>query len=169
MHQVAKLLELQLQHQSFQWIFRVNFFFGLTDLISVLSEGFSGFFSSTTIQKHHKRERFVARTKQGEQAVHAQMVWTTWMAFRQGFLRTMLGEKVSGYMISSRPFWLVGGEVTGWYFWNLNLLIPTSLGSACSWSACSHHPPPVGGGLLVSATMCSDGYTYPLRRNRTLL
>ena len=26
LHQVAKLLELQLQHQSFQWIFRVNFF-----------------------------------------------------------------------------------------------------------------------------------------------
>ena len=24
-HQVAKVLELQLQHQSFQWIFRVNF------------------------------------------------------------------------------------------------------------------------------------------------
>ena len=25
-HQVAKVLELQLQHQSFQWIFRTNFF-----------------------------------------------------------------------------------------------------------------------------------------------
>ena len=25
-HQVAKVLELQLQHQSFQWIFRVDFF-----------------------------------------------------------------------------------------------------------------------------------------------
>ena len=26
-HQVAKVLELQLQHQSFQWIFRVDFFY----------------------------------------------------------------------------------------------------------------------------------------------
>ena len=26
LHQVAKILELQLQHQSFQWIFRVDFF-----------------------------------------------------------------------------------------------------------------------------------------------
>ena len=26
LHQVAKVLELQLQHQSFQWIFRTNFF-----------------------------------------------------------------------------------------------------------------------------------------------
>ena len=26
LHQVAKVLELQLQHQSFQWIFRVDFF-----------------------------------------------------------------------------------------------------------------------------------------------
>ena len=36
LHQVAKILELQLQHESFQWIFRVDFLFpdksGLTDL-----------------------------------------------------------------------------------------------------------------------------------------
>ena len=36
-HQVAKVLELQLQHQSFQWIFRVDL--GLTGLISFLSKG----------------------------------------------------------------------------------------------------------------------------------
>ena len=34
-HQEAKILELQLHHQSFQWIFRVDFL-GLTDLISSL-------------------------------------------------------------------------------------------------------------------------------------
>ena len=33
-HQVAKVLELQLQHQSFQWILRVDFL-GLTGLISL--------------------------------------------------------------------------------------------------------------------------------------
>ena len=33
LHQVAKVLELQLQHQSFQWIFRVDFLLGLTGLI----------------------------------------------------------------------------------------------------------------------------------------
>ena len=38
--QVAKVLELQLQHQSFQW---------LTGLISLLSKGLSRVFSSTTI------------------------------------------------------------------------------------------------------------------------
>ena len=31
-HQVAKVLELQLQHQSFQWILRVDFLLGLTGL-----------------------------------------------------------------------------------------------------------------------------------------
>ena len=36
-HQVAKVLELQLQHQSFQWIFR--FPLGLIGLISLLSKG----------------------------------------------------------------------------------------------------------------------------------
>ena len=50
-HKVAKALELQLHHQSFQWIFRVHFFFGLTGLISLKSNRFSRVFSSTTIQK----------------------------------------------------------------------------------------------------------------------
>ena len=44
-HQVAKVLELQLQHQSFQWIFR-------TDLISLQSRGLSRVLSKTTVQKH---------------------------------------------------------------------------------------------------------------------
>ena len=44
-HQVAKELELQLQHQSFQWIFRVKFPLGLTGLISLQSKGLSRVFS----------------------------------------------------------------------------------------------------------------------------
>ena len=51
-HQVAKVLELQLQHQSFQRIFRIDFLFGLTGLISLLSKGLPRVFSSTTVQKH---------------------------------------------------------------------------------------------------------------------
>ena len=49
--QVAKVLELQ--HQSFQWIFRVDFPQDwLAGLISLLSTGLSRVFFSTTIQKH---------------------------------------------------------------------------------------------------------------------
>ena len=51
-HQVVKVPELQLQHQSFQWIFRVDFLLRLTSLISLLFKGFSRVFSCTTIQKH---------------------------------------------------------------------------------------------------------------------
>ena len=51
-HQVAKVLEFQLQHQSFQWIFRIDFRLGLTSLISLQSKGLSRVSSSTTIQKH---------------------------------------------------------------------------------------------------------------------
>ena len=47
-HQVAKVLKLQLQYQSFQWIFSS----GLTGLISLLSKWFSRAFSSTTVQKY---------------------------------------------------------------------------------------------------------------------
>ena len=46
LHQVAKILELQ--HQSFQWIWIP---LGLTGLISLLSKGLSTVFSRTTIQK----------------------------------------------------------------------------------------------------------------------
>ena len=44
-HQVAKLLELQLQHQSFRWIFRVDL--GLTGMISLQSKGLLG------LLRHH--------------------------------------------------------------------------------------------------------------------
>ena len=44
--QVAKVLEFQLQHQFFQWIFRVNFL-GFTGLISLQSKGLSSVFSNT--------------------------------------------------------------------------------------------------------------------------
>ena len=44
-HQVAKILELQLQHQSFQWIFRIDSL-GLTGLI-LQSKGLSRIFSTS--------------------------------------------------------------------------------------------------------------------------
>ena len=46
LHHVAKVLEFQLQHQSFQWIL------GLTGWISLLTKGLSRVFSNTTVQKH---------------------------------------------------------------------------------------------------------------------
>ena len=53
LHQVAKLLKLQLQHQSFQWISRVDWFpLGLTSLIFLQSKALSRVFSSTTVWKH---------------------------------------------------------------------------------------------------------------------
>ena len=47
-HQVAEVLKLQLQYQSFQWIFPS----GLIGLTSLLSKWLSRAFSSTTVQKH---------------------------------------------------------------------------------------------------------------------
>ena len=55
-HQMAKVLEPQLQHQSFQWIFR-------TGLISLQSKGPSRVFSNTRVQKHQffSAELFLAK------------------------------------------------------------------------------------------------------------
>ena len=50
-HQVAKVLGCQLQHQSFQWIFRlISFRFDWLDHLQ--SKGLSRVFSNTTVQKH---------------------------------------------------------------------------------------------------------------------
>ena len=52
-HQVAKVLEFQLQHQSFQWTNTQDWSpLGWTDWISLQSKGLSRVFSDTTVQKH---------------------------------------------------------------------------------------------------------------------
>ena len=50
-HHVAKVLEFQLQHHSFQWTPRTGFL-GLTGWISLQSKGLARLFSNTTVQKH---------------------------------------------------------------------------------------------------------------------
>ena len=52
LHQVAKVLEFQLQHQSLQWVIQDWFPSGLTGWISLPSKGLSRVFSNTTVQKH---------------------------------------------------------------------------------------------------------------------
>ena len=53
LHQVAKVLEFQLQHQSFQWTPRTDLLsLGWTGWISLQSKGLSRVFSNTTVQKH---------------------------------------------------------------------------------------------------------------------
>ena len=51
-HQVAKVLEFQLQHQSFQMNTQDWSPFGWTGWISLQSKGLSRVFSNTTIQRH---------------------------------------------------------------------------------------------------------------------
>ena len=52
LHQVAKVLEFQLQHQSFQWTPRDWSPLGWTGWISLQSKGLSRVFSNTIVQKH---------------------------------------------------------------------------------------------------------------------
>ena len=51
MPQVTKVLEFQLQHQSFQWIFRADFLLRWTGWISFQSKGLWRIFSKNTVQK----------------------------------------------------------------------------------------------------------------------
>ena len=54
LHQVAKVFELQLQHQSIQWTESIQDWFplGFISLISLLSRGLSRVFSNTMVQNH---------------------------------------------------------------------------------------------------------------------
>ena len=52
LHQMTKVLELQLQHQSFQWIFRIDFLQDWLVWSPWQSKGLSRVFSDTTVQKH---------------------------------------------------------------------------------------------------------------------
>ena len=63
LHQEAKVLELQLQHQSFQWIFRVPFPLGLTSLISLLDLPLSKGLSRALQIAEKRRESKKAKDK----------------------------------------------------------------------------------------------------------
>ena len=52
LYHMAKVLEFQLHHQSFQWIFRTYFPLGLTGWTSLQSKGLSRVFSNISNQKH---------------------------------------------------------------------------------------------------------------------
>ena len=67
-HQVAKVLELQFQQQSFQWMFRGDFL-ELTGLISLQSKGLLRVFSNTTIRKR----KFSAQPSSWVQLSHLYM------------------------------------------------------------------------------------------------
>ena len=51
-HQVAKILKLQLQHQSFQWKFRIDFLWDWLAWSPCSPRDSPRVFSNTTVQKH---------------------------------------------------------------------------------------------------------------------
>ena len=68
---MAKGLELQLQHQSFQWIFRIDFLYDFL-VWYPCSEGTLRVFSNTTVQKH---QFFSGQLSRGESShVHTRLL-----------------------------------------------------------------------------------------------
>ena len=65
-HEVAKVLEFQLQHQSFQWTPRTDLL-EWTGWISLQCKGLSRVFSNTTVQKH---QFFGAQSSQSNSHIH---------------------------------------------------------------------------------------------------
>ena len=77
-HQVAKVLELQ--PQSFQWIFRTSFPLGWTGWMSLQSKGLSRVFPNTTVQKCQRPVCVVLNklSKPFWASVSHQKLWSWW-------------------------------------------------------------------------------------------
>ena len=87
LHQVAKVLEFQLQHQSSQWIFRTDFLLGQTGWICLQSKGLSRVFSYTTVQKHQfLGARFVVQLSHPYMMIGITIALTRW---------TLVGKVIS--------------------------------------------------------------------------
>ena len=82
LHQVAKVLELQLQHQSFQWIFRVDF---LWDELVGFPLGWTGTLKS--LLQHHSSKAsilwlsafFMVQLSHPSMTTGKNITWTMWM------------------------------------------------------------------------------------------
>ena len=96
-HQVAKVLEFQLQHQSFQWIFRTDFlriyWLGLLE-----SKGLSSVFSNTIVQKH---QFFSAQLSHPYRSTGKTIALTRWTFV--GKLTSLLFNMLSRLVITLLP------------------------------------------------------------------
>ena len=72
-HQVAKVLEVQLQHQFFQWIFRVDFLLGLTGLIFFQSKELWRVLS--LLKHHNSKSSLQCSAFFTVQLSHPYMIW----------------------------------------------------------------------------------------------
>ena len=80
-HEVAKVLEFQLQHQSFQWTPRTDLLLRWTGWISLQSKGLSRVFTNTTVQEH----QFFGTQLSSQSNSHIHMKGCCWM-IRRGIL-----------------------------------------------------------------------------------
>ena len=81
LHQVAKVLKFQVQHQSFQWILRTDLRW--TGWISLRCKGLSRVFSNTTVQKHHSSALSLLC---GSTLISIHDYWELWLSFGDNVL-----------------------------------------------------------------------------------
>ena len=109
LHQVAKVLEFQLQHQIFQWIFRTDFLYW-TGWISLQAKGVLRVSSITTAPKHQffsaqlslKCNSPVTKTAMTMSRTRLTMMSTLGMEGRGGTVEEREGAQTSGL---SWPCW----------------------------------------------------------------
>ena len=105
-HQVAKLLELQLQHQYFQWIFRVNILWEIRiDLLDLLAVQGT---HRSLLQNHSWKESilwhsafFVVQFLQPDMNTGKTIVLTVWSFV--GKVKSLLFNTLSNFLIAILP------------------------------------------------------------------
>ena len=113
-HQVAKVLEFQLQYQSFQWIFRVGFFnidwFDLLAIQESLTSLFQHNSSKASILLH--LALFIIQLSHPHMTTWKTVAWTIWTFV--GKVMSLLFNMLSRFVISSVQFSL---SVVSDYLW----------------------------------------------------
>ena len=104
-----KYWELQLQHHSFQWIFRTDFLLGWTGWISLKPKGLSRVFFNTTVQKHQFSAIFMVQLSHPYMTTGKTIALTirTFVSKAMSLLFNMLSRLVIAFLPRSKQHFFV--------------------------------------------------------------
>ena len=120
-HQVAKVLELQLQHQSFQWIFRVDFLYNWLAR-SPCSPRDSQESLTTTVGKH---QFFMVQLSCSYMTTGKTIVVTRWAFVASLFSRSLCLHRQYSSRVNTQPEWAASDTDHLWVFLWVFLLSKT--------------------------------------------
>ena len=117
-HQVAKVLEFQFQHQSFQWIFRTDFLWDGLVWSPCSPRGLSSVFSNTTVQKHQFFSVQLSLWSNSHMRKKIALTRCTFVAKVRSLLFNMLSRFIITFLPRRRKYLLILWLQSLQWFWS---------------------------------------------------